>query len=77
LSGYLFLLPAAVFFVTFVLYPMIDAALLSAYNYNGIVKTFTGVANYFTLFNDETFRKSLPNIILLVAMDVPLTAWAF
>jgi multiple sugar transport system permease protein len=73
LSGYLFLLPALLFFIAFVLYPIIEAGSLSMYRYDGFVKTFTGIANYTFLFNDEIFRKSLFNTVLLVAMDVPLT----
>jgi multiple sugar transport system permease protein len=50
LSGYLFLLPALLFFMAFVLYPIIEAGSLSMYRYDGFVKTFTGIANYQFLF---------------------------
>jgi multiple sugar transport system permease protein len=73
LSGYLFLLPALLFFMAFVLYPIIEAGSLSMYKYDVFVKTFTGIANYKFLLKDEIFRKSLLNTVLLVAMDVPLT----
>jgi multiple sugar transport system permease protein len=73
LSGYLFLLPALVFFLVFVFYPIVEAVSLSTYKYDGFVKTFIGMSNYVRLLKDEIFRKSLLNTVLLVAMDVPLT----
>jgi len=73
LPGYLFLLPAMLFFLAFVLYPIADAVFISLYKYNGVSKTFLGVDNYVKLFQDEVFRTSLINTILLVAVNVPMT----
>ncbi len=73
LPGYLFLLPAMLFFLMFVLYPIFDAVILSMYKYNGVTKTFTGISNYITLIKDDVFRRSLLNTVLMVLINVPAT----
>lgn len=73
LPGYLFLLPAMLFFLAFVLYPIMNAIFISLYKFNGVTKTFLGFSNYINLFKDEVFTKSLVNTILMVVVNVPLT----
>lgn len=71
LTGYLFLLPVMVFFVFFVIIPMIKGIYFSFYNYTGATFKFNGLENYKNLFKDEIFRKSLRNTLLLVLGNVP------
>jgi len=73
LPGYLFLLPAMLFFLAFVLYPIINAVNISLYKYDGVRKTFLGVSNYVNLLKDTVFTKSLLNTVLMVLVNVPLT----
>lgn len=73
LPGYLFLLPAMLFFLAFVLYPIINAVNISLYKYDGVRKTFLGLSNYVNLFQDPIFNKSLLNTVLMVIVNVPLT----
>lgn len=72
LPGYLFLTPALIFFGLFVLYPMINAIIISLYDYKFTASEFIGINNYITLFKDENFKKALLNTILLVLGNVPL-----
>lgn len=73
LPGYLFLIPAMLFFAAFVLYPIFDAVIISLNKYNGVTKTFVGLSNYSFLIKDDIFRQSLINTIILVAVAVPAT----
>lgn len=73
MPGYLFLLPAMLFFVAFVLYPLFKAVIISFYNYNGVTSTFVGLSNFTTLLTDEVFTKSILNTVVLVAVAVPIT----
>lgn len=71
LPGYLFLLPAAIFFAVFVLYPMVSAVIISFFKHNVKSSTFIGLNNYISLIKDGNFRKSLLNTFLLVLINVP------
>lgn len=59
-----FLLPALFFYGIFVLYPIINALVLSFFNWDGISpnRTFVGLSNYaFVLTEDRVFWTSLRN----------------
>ncbi len=71
-TAYIFLLPALLFFVTFVLVPMIRGVYVSLYDYSLRKFEFVGLGNYIRLFGDEIFLKSLLNTFLLVVGAVPL-----
>lgn len=72
MPGYLFLLPALIFFGVFVIYPMINALILSLYKVRLQTRSFIGFGNYVALFQEENFMKSLYNTVLLVLGNVPL-----
>lgn len=73
LSGYLFILPGIIFFLIFTVYPFIEAFILSFQKYSIENSSFVGLNNYITLFNDESFRKSLVNTFEFVIIIVPVT----
>lgn len=73
LTSYLFLLPALLFFVLFVAYPMVRGIYMSFFDYNITSFKFIGLENYITLWNDKTFHKSMINTILIVIVAVPIT----
>ena len=51
-----FLLPALIFYVVFMLYPLISSLGLSFFDWNGYgAKTFVGLANYRKLFGDPGY----------------------
>ncbi|MGL4338028.1 MAG: carbohydrate ABC transporter permease [Turicibacter sp.] len=70
--GYLFLLPALIFFGIFVLFPMIQGIYISFYDYTMSKFEFIGLQNYFNLFTDKVFMKSLWNTLLIVIGTVPV-----
>lgn len=71
-SAYLFLLPAAVFFLGFVIVPMIGGIVISFFDYNPRSSTFVGLENYINIFKDPVFIKSLWNTLFLVLGNVPI-----
>lgn len=75
LVSYAFLAPALIFFVVFVLLPMGMGVFTSFFRYNMKGMSFTGLDNYFTMFKDEVWQKSLVNTLLLVVGSVPLTVF--
>lgn len=72
IASYLFLLPAAIFFLSFVILPMIGGIVMSFFDYNPKSDTFIGIQNYLNIFQDEIFRKSLWNTLVLVIGNVPI-----
>ncbi len=65
-TGYLFTLPYALLFTTFILTPVVMAIILSFTNYNAIqFPSFVGFLNYINLItNDEVFMQYvLPNTV--------------
>ena len=70
--SYCFLAPVLIFFVVFVLVPMIMGFVTSFFNYTMVDFTFVGIDNYVRMFNDEVFRKSLVNTLIIVIGSVPV-----
>lgn len=70
--SYCFLATVLIFFVVFVLVPMIMGFVTSFFNYTMIDFTFVGIDNYVRMFNDEVFRKSLVNTLIIVIGSVPV-----
>ncbi len=70
--SYLFLLPALFFFLSFVLFPIIQGFYTSFFNYTLKEFTFIGLENYKKLISDEVFLKSLKNTVEIVVIAVPI-----
>jgi raffinose/stachyose/melibiose transport system permease protein len=67
LVGYLYLLPAFVVFAAFVLAPLVHAAYISLFNWDGLtVGTWAGLANYGNVFSDPTLRSSFAHSLILI-----------
>lgn len=67
--GYLFVLPAFLYMVIFVGYPIVDNIILSFQNVTmktltAANKPFAGLDNYLTIFSDSVFYKALWNTLL-------------
>ena len=76
ISGYLFLLPSLVFFLGFVIVPMImcvAASFTDATMNSNQPDRFIGLANYIELWQDPVFLKALWNTIIIVLVSVPVT----
>lgn len=71
-SAYLFLLPSLIFFVGFVVVPMLICLVSSVFNYTDTAFEFIGFNNYKRLLNDPIFHKALRNTILIVVVAVPV-----
>lgn len=71
IAAYLFLLPALIFFVGFVITPMVMGILTSFTNSHMGGSEFVGFDNYVRLFKDEKFLRSAWNTVFIVLVSVP------
>lgn len=70
--SYMFLAPALLFFIVFVLVPMGMGMFTSLFNYSMTEFDFIGVDNYVRMFQDAIFLKALRNTIIIVVGSVPI-----
>lgn len=73
LTGYLFILPQFLLFALFTIYPICEGFRISLYKTTAISNTFVGLSNYWTLFSDAVFLKSIGNTVVLVVTVTSLT----
>lgn len=75
LWGYLFLMPYAILFLVFSLFPIIFSFVLSFTSWNGIGKIeFAGLENYQTLlFGRSHFWKAVGNTVVIMLEYIPVT----
>ena len=76
ISGYLFLLPSLVFFIGFVVIPMVmcvAASFTDATMNSNQPDKWIGLANYIELWHDPIFLKALRNTFIIVLVSVPIT----
>jgi multiple sugar transport system permease protein len=73
-SGMFMVLPGFLILCIFVIYPVINAAYLSLFDYNLLKGTssFTGIENYKLAFGDDRFWGSLGNTFYFSILYVPL-----
>lgn len=74
-NAYLFLLPSLVFFVGFVIVPMVLCIVMSFFDSSmgkNTHDTFIGFANYVELWKDPIFLKALKNTLVIVIVSVPV-----
>ncbi len=80
ISGYMFMLPSLIFFVGFVVIPMVICILMGFTDSNmtdaKMFGSFIGLKNYVDLFHDKNFLDALWNTFLIVIVSVP-TVCAF
>ncbi|WEK62212.1 MAG: sugar ABC transporter permease [Candidatus Microbacterium colombiense] len=68
ITGWLFIAPALLAYVGFVIYPLITGVQYSFYRWNGVGPSeWVGLANYFRVFTDETLLGSILNAFVLIA----------
>ena len=70
--SYIFLAPVLLFFLVFVLAPMVMGLVTSFFNYTMTDFTFVGLKNYVRMFTDPIFLKSLKNTLIIVVGSVPI-----
>lgn len=73
ISGYLFMLPCLIFFLGFVIYPMIQCIVTSFFDSTmNRADIFVGLGNYKELFQDSVFLGALKNTAIIVVVSVPV-----
>jgi raffinose/stachyose/melibiose transport system permease protein len=73
--GFLFSLPAIVFFLAFILIPVLSTFALSFVHWKGFTLTDmkgAGLSNFLELFTDGVFLRSLSNTLIFVALTTVL-----
>lgn len=76
LKGWLYLLPAMLFLIIFMVYPLIDVFIYSfEEGYNSASQTYLGVGgyNYSYVLHDPYFLQAVKNTFILVIITVPLS----
>ena len=74
-AGYLFMAPSLLFFLGFVIFPMVMCLVYSFTDYTMTSFSFAGLGNYQRMFQDAVFGKALWNTIILVIISVPVTCF--
>ncbi len=73
LEAYLFLLPHFIFFVIFIVLPLLYGIVISFYDWKIIGKArFVGLENFKRVWEDPRFWDSLKNTIMFAIISVPL-----
>ncbi len=73
-AAYVFLLPSLIFFLGFVIFPIILCVWTSFFDSTMNAKdVFIGLANYKELFQDKIFLGALKNTFIIVVVSVPFT----
>lgn len=75
-KGWLYLLPALIFLLVFMIYPLIDVVIYSfEEGYNFASQTYSGIGlyNFSYVLHDPFFLQALSNTLILVAITVPLS----
>jgi len=75
-KGWLYLLPAAIFLLIFLVYPLIDVFVYSfeeGYNFASQTYFGTGLYNFSYVLHDGYFLQALKNTFLMVIITVPLS----
>lgn len=74
IAGYSFMLPSLIFFVGFVIYPMVLCIFTSFFDSTmNRADIFIGISNYKELFQDSIFMGALKNTVIIVIVSVPIT----
>lgn len=68
----LFLLPGAIIYLLFLIYPMIQAVYYSLYKWNGLgpPTDFQGLANYNQVLNHKIFQQALGHSVIIVVLSL-------
>jgi raffinose/stachyose/melibiose transport system permease protein len=68
----LFLLPALILFLLFVIYPIFRSLYFSLFDWNGLgpAVDFVGLQNFKDILTDQVFLKSLRNVLLIIIFSV-------
>jgi raffinose/stachyose/melibiose transport system permease protein len=70
----LFLLPAIILFLLFVIYPIIRSVYYSTFDWKGLSAPVDniGLENYRRILTDEVFLKSVKNVVIIIVLSLAL-----
>lgn len=70
----LFLLPALVLFITFVIYPIFRSLYFSTFNWKGFgpAVDYVGLDNFRKIFSDAVFLKAIKNVLIIITLSLGL-----
>lgn len=74
----LFLAPALILFVLFLIYPIIRSVYYSTFNWNGLgpATKYIGINNYIKILSDKVFMQAVQNVLVIIvcslAIQLPL-----
>jgi raffinose/stachyose/melibiose transport system permease protein len=74
LNAVLFLMPALVVFLIFVIYPILRSLYFSLFNWNGLgpAVDFVGLQNFVAILSDQVFIKAVENGLLIVVLSLAI-----
>lgn len=73
ISGYLFILPFLIFYLTFTFYPLLQGFIISFYKWNITGnKVFIGLRNYKDLLSESMFWEALWHTFMYVIISTPI-----
>lgn len=75
IDGWLFVLPAFLFLLILMIYPIIHTFILSFQKYNYVYDSkpvFVGIHNYIKVLKSDTFRKAFFNTLYFAGVYIPL-----
>src|SRR4030042_3747286 len=74
LAIFLFLLPAFVIFILFIIYPIVRAVYFSLFNWNGMgpATVLVGLNNFKQILTDQVFIKAVVNCLLIVILSLAI-----
>ena len=73
-AAILFLLPAAIIYLSVIIFPVCYSFYLSLFTGSGIKNwTFSGIDNYIKLFSDQIFLVSLKNTVIWIVLTLVVT----
>jgi raffinose/stachyose/melibiose transport system permease protein len=69
---FLFLLPALVLFLTFVVYPIFRSIYFSTFDWNGLGPAINNIrlGNYKRIFTDDVFLKAMFNVLIIIVLSL-------
>jgi raffinose/stachyose/melibiose transport system permease protein len=72
LTIFVFLLPAAVVYSLFVLFPLVQAVYYGLYKWNGLgpLDTYVKFANFERVYHDEVFRRAIQHNFVILALSI-------
>jgi ABC-type sugar transport system permease subunit len=71
IKSYMFLVPAAVIYISVVVLPIFYSLFISLFKWNGIAKMeFLGINNFINLFRDPIFNKAILNNLIWIVLSL-------